>query len=484
MTSLKTPSLPNRLTIAQALELLRAKQLSHQELYQALRQQISQSNDQLNVYLAREPEAEEIAHRYADLPLKGLPLAVKDNFSTQRLVTTASSKILDAYRPPYESTVTRRLQQAGGVVLGKTNLDAWAHGSSTETSDFGRSLNPRNTEYLPGGSSGGSAAAVAADLCLGSIGSETAGSIRQPASWCGVVGLKPSYGRVSRYGVVPMGSSLDSPGPITKTVEDAALLLNAMAGHDPLDATTSPQAVPDFTRALGQSIKGFKIGVLYLDTPGLEEVAPVYHHQLQVLSELGAELEPASGLEPRLAISVYTVVQRGEVSSNLAKLDGIRYGRDRSYFGGEAKRRILLGTFTLSKGYADKYYVLAQQVRTLFVQDFERLFQRYDVLVSPSTPGYAKKIGASEGATMFGELEDMLAEPSSITGLPGVSVPCYRDEASNLYLGLNVVAPMWREDLVIQVADAFERHTPWNCWRSPDWARSAHADNNRSPNHD
>jgi len=456
----------NKLTLTQALEKLDRKQISLTDIYTDVNQAIDQNNKKLNVYLNLQDHPEKIAQSQHSHQLKGLPIAVKDNFSAIGLPTTASSNILKDYYPPFESTVTKKIKQAGGVVIGKTNLDAWAHGSSTETSDFGRTLNPRNPDYLPGGSSGGSAAAIAGDLAIAAIGSETAGSIRQPAAWCGTVGLKPSYGRVSRYGVIAMASSTDSPGPITKTVEDAALLFTIMAGHDPNDATTSANTVPNLTQELNQSIKGLKIGLLYLDVPGLETIKPIYQEQIKVLQSLGAVVEPVQALDPHYAIGVYTVVQRSEVSSNLARLDGIRYGQDRSFFGAEAKRRIMLGTFTLSKGYADQYYNLAQKVRTLFIQDFEKLFSQYDVLIAPTSPGFAKKIGSSQGAAMFGELEDMLLEPSSIAGLPGISVPCYKDNQTNLYLGLNIMAPMFREDLMVRVADAFEKNTPWNSWRN------------------
>ncbi len=455
----------NKLTLTQAIDKLQKNEISHEELYGDVDRAIEKDNKQLNAYLTLNNEAKNQAGSLTDKPLAGVPIAVKDNFATKGLRTTASSTLLDTFVPEYESTVTQRMMAAGGVTMGKTNLDAWAHGSSTETSQYGRTLNPRNTEHLPGGSSGGSAAAVAADMCIAAIGSETAGSIRQPAAWCGVVGIKPTYGRVSRYGVVAMASSTDSPGPITKTVEDGALLLNQIAGHDPYDGTTSPQAVPDFTEFIGKDIKGLKIGLLYTDLADLAPVKAQYEAAAKVLEDLGAHVELAQAMDPHYAISVYTVVQRGEVSSNLARYDGVRYGNDRSFFGEEAKRRIMLGTYTLSKGYSDQYYLKAQKVRTLFLQDFAKLFEIYDVLISPTSPGFAKKIGASEDSAFFGELEDMLIEPTSITGLPGVNVPCYRDDQTNLFLGLNIVTPMWQEALAIQVADAYERATNWNTWR-------------------
>ncbi len=455
----------NTLTLKQALDKLARNECNLAEIYADTQKQVEATTD-LNIYLTMNEGAVTEAQSQAGQPLGGLPVAVKDNFSTKGIRTTASSTVLDTFVPQYDATVTKRIKLAGGVVLGKTNMDAWAHGSSTETSQYGRTLNPRNPEHLPGGSSGGSAAAVAADTCIIAIGSETAGSIRQPSAWCGTVGLKPTYGRVSRYGVVAMASSTDSPGPIGKTVEDTAILLNHIAGQDPYDGTTSPRSVEDFTLALNQDIKGMKIGMIYFEKPELSPLKAIYEKELKVLEELGAHVEFAQARDPRQSIGVYTVVQRAEVSSNLGRYDGIRYGNDRSFFGEEAKRRIMLGTFTLSKGYSDQYYMLAQKVRTLFLQDFARLFEKYDVLVAPTAPGYAKKIGASDGSAMFGELEDMLLEPSSIAGLPGINVPVFRDGKTNLYLGLDIIAPMWQESKMIQVADAFEKNTNWNPWRN------------------
>jgi aspartyl-tRNA(Asn)/glutamyl-tRNA(Gln) amidotransferase subunit A len=455
------------LTLKEALDGIFAKKFTAEEIMRDVSSAIEKDNQKLNIYLTLNDKSEIDAQKATTKSkLAGVPFAVKDNFLTKGLRTTASSTVLDDFIPPYESTVTQRIKDAGGVIAGKTNLDAWAHGSSTETSQYGRTLNPRNPEHLPGGSSGGSAAAVAADMCIAAIGSETAGSIRQPSAWCGTVGLKPTYGRVSRYGVVAMGSSLDCPGPITKTVEDSAMLLNLIAGHDPYDGTSSSEKVSDYTQFLGKSIKGLKVGVLYMDYPALASLKPIFEKELKVLEDLGAHVEHTTALNPEYAIGIYTVIQRSEVSSNLARFDGIRYGNDRAYFGDEAKRRIMLGTYTLSKGYADKYYNLAQKVRTLFRQDFDRLFKKYDVLVSLPSPGFAKKIGATEGAVMFGELEDMLIEPSSMTGIPGISVPSYHDEKTNLYLGMNIMASFFREDLVIQVADAYEKATKWNPWRN------------------
>lgn len=465
----------NQLTLYQTIEKLRKKEISHAELYKAVHEAIAEQNNKLNAYLWFDNKAVSKAEKATNLLLAGVPVAVKDNFATIGLPTTASTKVLDGFKPPFESTVTRRLKGAGGVVVGKTNMDAWAHGSSTETSDYGPTRNPRNPEYLPGGSSGGSAAAVAADLCIAALGSETAGSIRQPAAWCGIVGLKPTYGRVSRFGIVAMGSSLDSPGPMAKTVRDCAILMNVIAGKDPYDATTSTLSVPDYTKVLSRGVKGVKVGICYMDHPKLRgtDVDRAVAQAGKVLASLGADVEevpmsdqlkPGKILTPDYAISVYTVVQRSEVSSNLARYDGIRYGHDRSYFRAEAKNRIMLGTFTLTKGYADRYYIRAQQIRTLYRKNFQDLFSRYDVLISSPSPGYALPIGASTGDPMFGELQDMLVEPSSLSGNCGISVPCWRDPATNLFLGLNVMADQWQEEKVLRVAYTFEQASEWNEW--------------------
>lgn len=464
----------NTLTLASALTLLKSKEIKLADLYSDIQKEISAKNPQLNIFLAVDELAQAKAEKNLNKPLMGLPVAVKDNFLTKDLVTTASSKVLKDFHPPYESTVTAKLKNAGVVIIGKTNMDAWAHGSSTETSDFGPTKNPRNSGYLPGGSSGGSAAAVAADMCLGAIGSETAGSTRQPSAWCGVVGFKPTYGRVSRAGVVAMGSSLDSPGPIGKTVEDCAIILNFLAGQDRYDATTSPLPVPDYTKNFTRGVKGLKIGICYTDLANLDpEVIRSVKHAGTIFGRLGAEVEliPVSEkfekdkiLDPEYAVGVYTVVQRGEVSSNLARYDGIRFGNDRSFFGDEAKRRIMLGTFTLSTGYADKYYVRAQQVRNLYIRNFQNLFEKYDLLISPTSAGFAQKLGATADNPMYGEIEDKLLEPSSLSGLTGINVPCFHDDKTNLYLGLNITGNYFNEEKVLKAAYAFEHELKINSW--------------------
>lgn len=449
----------NSLTLKETIKKLKAKEISHAQLYRDIHEKISENNEKLNIYLSLDNEALAKAEKLLDTPLAGAPVAVKDNFLTAGLRTTASSNVLKNFVPAFDATVISKLKKSGGVIVGKTNMDAWAHGSSTETSDFGATLNPRNTEYLPGGSSGGSAAAVAADVCIAALGTETAGSIRQPAAWCGVVGLKPTYGRVSRSGIVAMASSTDSPGTIGKTVEDCAILLNEIAGKDPYDATTSPAPVSDFTKNIHKGVKGLRVGICYTDFEKLKntDALKAVKDAGRVYERLGAHVDEARAISPEFAIAVYTVVQRSEVSSNLARYDGIRYGADRSNFGEEAKRRIMLGTFTLTKGYAQRYYVQAQKVRSLYIKNYQELFKTYDILISPTSAGYALKVGASHDNPMFGEIEDMLLEPSSISGLPGINIPCRHDPKTNLYLGLNIVANYWHEETMIGAAYAFEQ---------------------------
>jgi aspartyl-tRNA(Asn)/glutamyl-tRNA(Gln) amidotransferase subunit A len=454
----------NELTLTQAIDKVKKKEVSLEEIWRDVHAAILEKNKELNVYVA------------VNTNVRGIPLAIKDNFLTIGLPTTASSRLLENFFSVYESTVTKRLKDAGFDVAGKTNMDAWAHGSSTETSDFGPTKNPDNTTYSPGGSSGGSAAAVSANMCIAAIGSETAGSIRIPASWCGNVGLKPTYGRVSRAGIVAMGSSLDSPGPIAKTVEDAAILLRIIAGKDPYDATTSANAVSDYTKKLRNGVKGMRIGMVYMDHPDMpqevknavQEAACIFASHGAIVDEIpmSKKLEPDKIFAPDYAIAVYTVVQRSEVSSNLARYDGIRYGQDRSFFGDEAKRRIMLGTFTLSKGHADKYYRKAQQVRSLYIKNFHQLFQKYDLLLSTPSPGYAMKLGASEGNPMFGEIVDMLNEPTSLSGNPAISLPCYRDPKTHLYLGLAIMGDHFSEEKILQAAYLYEQETEWNRWKT------------------
>ena len=457
-------------SLKQTLQELHEKQYSSLELTEAYLKRIKGVESKINAFvtvtneeaLKNAKDADKKRAQGIETPLLGIPLSVKDNFSTNGIRTTASSKVLDEYIPPYDATVVSRLKDAGMVLLGKTNLDAWAHGSSTETSDYGATRNPWNTKHLPGGSSGGAAASVAADETVAAIGSETAGSIRQPASWCGVVGLKPTYGRVSRYGVIAMGSSLDSPGPITKTVEDSALLLQILAGQDPHDATTSPTAVTDYLKNLKNDIKGLKIGISEDYFEGVDdEVKAHVEKELKVYETLGAQIKKIKLFHPKYAIALYTILQRAEVSSNLARMDGIRFGKDRSYFGDEAKRRIMLGTYTLSAGYYDEYYNKALKVRTVIIDDFHKAFKDIDVIIGPTSPTTALPIGASADQSMFGELADVLVEPSSIAGLSGINVPCGFAK-SGLPIGMQIIGPQFAEEKILNVAYKYEQATNWN----------------------
>ncbi len=454
--------MPNHLDLTTARSQILAKKLSPRELVQACLQQINSHDSHIHAFLELNPHALDLADQVdITLPLGGIPIAVKDNFMTKDLYTTASSNILKDYLPVYESTVTRKLKAAGAIIIGKTNMDAWAHGSSTETSDFGSTRNPWNQEFLPGGSSGGSAAAVAADMCTIAIGSETAGSIRQPAAWCGVVGLKPTYGRVSRYGVIAMASSTDSPGPIAKTVPDAAYLLAQIAGPDVYDATTSVGSSLEFNPT-PSSLSGLKIGLPkeYLLPDMQTEVKNLILQAAEQFSALGAQIIDISLLDPKYAIGVYTIIQRSEVSSNLARYDGVRFGADRSRFGSEAKRRIMLGTYSLSAGYADKFYHQAQKVRTLIIKDFDRAFSQVDLIIGPTSPGPALKIGASLDQPMFGEMADILVEASSIAGLPGISIPC--GFVNRLPIGLQIVSAQWHEAAILKAALAYQLSTTWH----------------------
>lgn len=456
------------LTITQVKEDLKTKKYSSVELTKAYLERIKNIDKKVNAFVTVTEEvalkqakaADEALAKGKDAPLLGIPLSIKDNFSTKGTRTTASSKVLDKYIPPYNATVVEKLNAAGIVMLGKTNMDAWAHGSSTETSDYGASKNPWDTDHLPGGSSGGAAASVAADETLAAIGSETAGSIRQPASWCGVVGLKPTYGRVSRSGVIAMGSSLDSPGPITKTVEESALLLQVLAGQDPLDATTSPSKVPDYLKNLKKDINGLKVGISEDYFEGVDpEVRAATEAAIKTLEKLGATVKKVALFAPKYAIAVYTIIQRAEVSSNLARLDGIRYGNDRSFFGDEAKRRIMLGTYTLSAGYYDQYYNKAMQVRTVIIENFAAAFKEVDVIVAPTAPTTAMKVGASAGQSMFGEKADILVEPSSIAGLSGINMPIGFSKAG-LPIGMQIIGPQFAEEVVLNVAYSYEQENP------------------------
>jgi len=455
-------------SIASLVQGLKDKHISAVEILNSYLDRIKRYDKKLNIFVNLNDQAikeaekadKEIASNGYHKPLLGIPLAIKDNFLTAGIKTTASSKLLKDYYPQYESTVTARLKKAGAIIIGKTNMDAWAHGSSTETSDFGPTLNPWDTDRLPGGSSGGSAAAVAAQMVPAAIGSETAGSVRQPAAWCGVVGFKPTYGRVSRYGVIAMASSTDSPGPLTRDVSDAALITQIIAGHDPYDATTSPLPVPSYFDKLNMTdLKGIRIGLVqeYLIDEMDEKAKKLVRDAAFTLESLGARVEEVSLLHPKYSIGVYTVLQRSEVSSNLARFDGIRFGQDRSHFSQEAKRRIMLGTYTLSAGYYDAYYKKALAVRTKIVDQFNEVYKNYDLVLGAVSPGPALKVGATANEPMFGEMQDILVEPSSIAGLTSISVNC--GFLDNLPFAIQLTAAQFKEDLVLRTAKVFQDAT-------------------------
>ncbi|MGY2977180.1 Asp-tRNA(Asn)/Glu-tRNA(Gln) amidotransferase subunit GatA [Thermostichus sp. OS-CIW-31] len=413
-------------------------------------------------------------------PLAGIPLAVKDNLCTQGIRTTCASRMLEGFIPPYESTVTARLAAAGMVTVGKTNLDEFAMGSSTENSAFQRTANPWDLTRVPGGSSGGSAAAVAADQAVVALGSDTGGSIRQPAAFCGVVGLKPTYGLVSRYGLVAFASSLDQVGPFGRTVEDVALLLQGIAGHDPMDSTSLKVDIPDYSQALIPDIKGFKIGVIrdLLGEGCGEETRAAVQAAIQHLQELGAEILEIDCPSFRYGLATYYIIAPSEASANLARYDGVKYGlrepadsllamygKTRAHgFGPEVKRRIMIGTYALSSGYYDAYYLKAQKVRTLIKQDFLKAFEKVDVLVSPTTPTPAFKLGEREDPlSMY--LCDLMTIPVNLAGLPGLSLPC--GFADGLPIGLQIVGNALQESKVLRVAYAYEQSTDWHKRRPP-----------------
>jgi aspartyl-tRNA(Asn)/glutamyl-tRNA(Gln) amidotransferase subunit A len=412
-------------------------------------------------------------------PLAGVPVALKDNLCVRGMRTTASSRILDTFVPPYDATVVQRLEAAGAVIVGKTNCDEFAMGSSNENSAYGPVRNPWDTAATPGGSSGGSAAAVAAGCVPIALGSDTGGSIRQPASFCGVVGLKPTYGRVSRYGLLAFASSLDQIGPLTRSVADAAIALSVIAGRDPADATSAAEPVADWTRALTGEVAGVRIGVpRAFVSEGVDDgVRAAFEAALDTLRGAGAELVDIELPHARFAIPVYYLVCTAEASSNLARYDGVRYGyrspaaRDANVrtmysrtrdegFGPEVKRRIMLGTYVLSAGYYDAYYLKAQQVRTLLRRDYERAFERVDVVAMPTSPVPPFRLGEKVDDPLQMYLTDIFTVSANLAGLPGISVPC--GFTGGLPVGLQLLGRMFDEASILRVADAYERLTTWS----------------------
>lgn len=409
-------------------------------------------------------------------PLAGIPVALKDNMCTRGIRTTCASRILEHFVPPYESTVTQKLADAGAIFIGKTNLDEFAMGSSTENSALQVTANPWDTACVPGGSSGGSAAATAADQAIVAIGSDTGGSIRQPASFCGVVGMKPTYGLVSRFGLVAFASSLDQIGPFGRTVEDVALTLQAIAGHDPMDATSLNVEIPDYAAALTPDLKGKRVGVIReLLSQGCEnDVRAAVETAIAQLSELGADIVEIECPNFSYGLATYYIIAPCEASANLARYDGVKYGlreeadsligmyaktRDRG-FGAEVKRRIAIGTYALSAGYYDAYYLKAQKVRTLIKQDFANAFQQADVLLSPTSPSVAFKAGDKVGDPLSMYLSDLMTIPVNLAGLPGLSLPC--GFANGLPIGLQLIGNVLQEAELLQVAYAYEQATSWH----------------------
>lgn len=459
---------------------LRNKKVSAQELLTEAVNQLEAYDEQLKIFVSKTLEQATLmaagvtATDLESSLVAGIPTALKDNFNWTGTKTTASSKMLANYISPYNATVTERMLQNKSVIVGKTNMDAFAHGSSTATSDFFVTRNPRNPDYYPGGSSGGSAAAVAAGVVPYAIGSETAGSIRLPASWCGVVGVTPTYGRLSRYGVVAMGSSLDRPGVFANAISDCAIVIDSLSGHDPLDATNRDLPKTNFYGALTRDIKGLKIGLpkAYWDSRIDPEILAKVKQAVAELEKLGAVVKEVDLLDPKYSIAVYTIVCRSEVSSNLARLDGLRYGyhTDEYYgevldqvahnrwegMGAEAKQRSMTGAYTLSAGYYDAYYKKAQQVRYLIKQDLEKALAEVDVIIAPTTPTTAIKVGDPQvDSPLFGELSDVLLETSALSGNPSLSIPV-GNNSSNMPIGMQIVSKQWDEQTMLNVAHAYE----------------------------
>lgn len=468
----------HQLTITQAHEKLKRKEISPRELTQACIDRIEQVDGKLNAVVHKNFEkalaaADKVTS--IDHPLAGIPYLAKDVFCEEGVPTTASSNILrdKTYAPPFSSTTTLRLQEKGAISLGKVNTDEFTMGASTETSAYGVTRNPWNTECVAGGSSGGSAASVAADECIFALGTDTGGSIRQPAGFCGISGIRPTYGRTSRYGVMSMASSLDTIGPMAKTIEDLAIVLEAIAGKDPMDGTTGDRPVPNYRAALNRNVKGLKIGLPaeYFIEGIHPEVEAAVREAGKLLEQLGATLVPINLPHTKYAIATYYVITPCEVSSNMARYDGIRFGhtvdhpeslidyyeRVRSEgFGPEVKRRIMIGTYALSAGYYDAYYRQAQKVRTIIKDEFESAFKSVDLILSPVSPTPSFKVGAHEGDPLAMYLEDVFLCAQPMAGIPCLSVPCGVSK-DGLPIGLQLMGPQWGEETLLRAADAYEK---------------------------
>lgn len=487
MTALASQSL------AELSLLLKQGTCSSEEIVRDVLARIETTNDELNAYLSVAADEAVADARAADQArahgevgsLHGLPIAVKDVLNVRGQPCHCASRILEGYQSPYDATAVARLRGQGIIMVGRTNMDEFAMGSSNENSAFGPVRNPWNVEHVPGGSSGGSAAAVAAGSAVAALGTDTGGSIRQPASFCGCVGLKPTYGRVSRYGLTAFASSLDQIGPITRTVQDAALLLTAMSGRDPMDSTSTEHPVPDFAEALQSDLKGMRLGLpkeYFADGMDME-VEQAARKAVEHCAGLGAEIVEVSLPNTEYAVATYYILAAAEASANLARFDGVRYGareqgkdpldmygKTRSaHFGPEVKRRIILGTYVLSSGYHDAYYLRAQKVRTLIRRDFEEAFTQCDALLTPVTPTTAYRLGEKTDDPIQMYLGDVYTVTANLAGICGLSVPCGFSE-SGLPIGLQVLGPAFREDSILRAGYAYEQTTPWHTQRPPVWS--------------
>ncbi len=481
----------HQLTISQAHQLLKEKKISAVELTKASLAHLAKMDDKVqacvttceDVALEQAKEADKAISSGKIKPLTGIPALIKDVICTRGIKTTCSSKILENFLPPYDATVIEKLKSSKAIILGKTNMDEFAMGSSTENSAFFPTRNPWDLDRVPGGSSGGSAVAVSTDEAIYALGSDTGGSIRQPAGFCSVVGLKPTYGRVSRFGLVAFASSLDQIGPITKDVSDCALVLNTIAGHDQQDSTSAPQPVPDFTKSLNPDIKNLRIGIpkeYFVD--GMQpEVRASIEAAIKKLQEMGAKVDWEASLSlTRYALAVYYIIAPSEASANLARYDGVKYGfsyqdttnmweameKTKQFgFGAEVKRRIMLGTYALSAGYYDAYYLKAQKVRTLIIREFKEAFEKYDALVTPTSPTMPFKLGEKVDDPIQMYLSDVCTLPINIAGLPAISIPA--GFADGLPIGLQIIGKPFDEETILHIAYAYEQATDWHKRKPP-----------------
>ena len=466
-----------RLTAHELKDMYRDKKATCDEVVTTFINRVNSVDKKINAFvlLNRNPECSPAKKGGI---LSGIPVLIKDNICVKDEETTCSSRMLKGFKPPYNATVVEKLKDAGAILLGKANMDEFAFGSSCETSCYGPTRNPWDLDTIPGGSSGGSAAAVAADETVMAIGSDTGGSIRQPASLCGVVGMKPTYGRVSRYGLIAFASSLDQIGPITKDVRDAALLMNVIAGHDPMDSTSADIEVGDYTKSLVNDVKGIKVGIPkeYFIKGIDKEVEKHAWEAIRLLKKLGAEYEEISLPHTEFAVSCYYIIGPSEASSNLARFDGAQYGhrsKDASSvidmyintrsegFGDEAKRRITLGTYSLSSGYYQAYYLKAMKVRTKIKEDFDNAFKKYDCIITPTSPTPAFRIGERAEDPIGMYLSDIFTIPANLAGIPGVSIPCGFTN-SGLPVGLQILGKPFDEELLFRVAYTYEQNTDWH----------------------